>query len=65
MLKSRVETGRAPRSKSPAFYCENGRCYADCGSGVLRVLAFELDGQPMSAEEFVARFGIAPVALDD
>ena len=65
MLKSRVEMGRAPRSQSPALYCENGRCYADCGSGVLRVLAFELDGQPMNAEEFVARFGIAPVELGD
>lgn len=65
MLKSRVETGRAPRSKRPALYCENGRCYTDCGSGVLRVLAFELDGQPMNAEEFVAQYGAGPLPLGD
>jgi methionyl-tRNA formyltransferase len=65
VLKSRVEISRAPRSTVPALYCENGHCYADCGSGVLRVLAFELDGQVMNAEEFVARYGAESIAFGD
>ncbi len=65
VLKSRVETSRAPRSMVPAFYCENGRCYADCGSGVLRILAFEIDGHEMSAEKFVARYGAESIAFGD
>ena len=66
VLKSRVETGRFPRSGNPALYWENGRCFADCGGGgVLRVLAIEMDGQPMNAEEFVARYGAGPLSLGD
>lgn len=64
ILKSRVETGRARKSAQPALYCENGRCYADCaGGGVLRVLAFEVDGHALSTEEFIARHGTGPQPL--
>jgi methionyl-tRNA formyltransferase len=69
VLKSRVESGRVPRSAKPALYWENGRCFADCGGGgVLRVLSLELDGQPIgaeNAEEFVARYGAGPLSLGD
>lgn len=41
----------------PGFYVRDGRAYAQCGRGVLRVLRFELDGAEMSAAEFAARFG--------
>ncbi|HEX5363603.1 MAG TPA: formyltransferase, partial [Gallionella sp.] len=41
----------------PAFYVKDGRAYAICGSGVLRVVRFELDGTEMSAAEFAAQHG--------
>ena len=44
---------------APAFYVNEGRAYAICGNGVLRVLRFELDGVEMSAEEFAAQHGAA------
>ena len=44
---------------APAFYVKEGRAYAICGSGVLRVVRFELDGVEMSAEEFAAQHGAA------
>lgn len=48
----------------PAFYCENGRCYAQCGGGgILRVLDFEIAGQAMDAQQFAALFGNTPQAL--
>jgi len=42
----------------PAFYVKEGKAYAICGQGVLRVLRFELDGAEMSAAEFAARHGM-------
>jgi methionyl-tRNA formyltransferase len=43
--------------EKPSFYVKEGRAYAICGQGVLRIVRFELDGMEMSAEEFAARFG--------
>jgi methionyl-tRNA formyltransferase len=43
--------------KAPAFYVKEGRAYAICGSGVLRVVRFELDGAEMSAAAFAAEHG--------
>ena len=40
-----------------AFYVKEGKAYAICGQGVLRVVRFELDGVEMSAEEFAAQHG--------
>lgn len=45
--------------EKPAFYVKEGNAYAICGSGVLRVVRFELDEVEMSAEEFAARYGTA------
>lgn len=41
----------------PAFYVEEGRAYAICGSGVLQVVRFELDGIEMSAAAFASCYG--------
>lgn len=41
----------------PAFYVKEGKAYAICGQGVLRVVRFELDGIETSAAEFASRFG--------
>lgn len=66
ILKTLLEPQRVCRSAVPAFYCENGRCHADCGDGrALRVLSFELDGQPLTPEQFTARFGEAPLPFED
>jgi methionyl-tRNA formyltransferase len=66
MLKTLLVPAREIRSEVPSFYCENGRCHADCGDGgVLRVLSFEMDGQPMKPEQFTARFGETPLPFED
>jgi len=66
VLQTMLEPSRPARSPAPVFYCEHGRCYAECGDRkVLRVLAFEWDGQVSSAEEFTARFGSEPVPFED
>jgi methionyl-tRNA formyltransferase len=49
---------RCPSSgKPPAFYVKDGKAYAFCGQGILRVLRFELDGVEMNAAEFAAKYG--------
>ena len=66
VLRTMQVPNRPCRGAQPAFYCEHGRCYADCGDGkVLRVLAFELDGKALGAEEFTARFGNEAVPFED
>lgn len=55
IFQTLVEPKLAPRGEAPVLYCENGRCYAQCGDGkVLRVLAFELDGSTRDAAGFAA-----------
>ncbi len=41
----------------PALYVKEGKVYAICGSGVLRIVRFELDGAEMNAAEFAAKYG--------
>ncbi len=48
----------------PAFYVKEGKAYAICGSGVLRVVSFELDGVAMSAAEFATRYGAEKFQFD-
>jgi len=43
--------------ENPAFYVKEGKAYAICGQGVLRVIRFELDDIELSASEFSDRFG--------
>ncbi|MDD5330291.1 MAG: formyltransferase [Sulfuricella sp.] len=63
VLKTLLEPERKGRGQGAVFYCKNGRCYADCGDGgVLRILAFELDGRAANADEFKAR-GADPLPL--
>ena len=42
----------------PGFYVKEGKAYAICGAGVLRVVRFELNGIEMSAQAFAAQFGL-------
>jgi methionyl-tRNA formyltransferase len=41
----------------PAFFVKDDKAYAYCGSGLLRVVRFELDGVETSAAEFAAKHG--------
>jgi len=50
--------------EKPAFYVKDGKAYAICGQGVLRVVRFELDGAEMSATEFAARHGMKKFQFD-
>lgn len=45
--------------EKPAFYVNEGKAYAICGQGVLRVVRFELDDTETSAEEFAVQHGTA------
>lgn len=57
ILQTLVTNCTAAEKAQPAFYVKEGKVYAICGSGVLRVVRFELDGIEMSAAEFAARYG--------
>jgi len=56
-LLQTLDTGCPVSGEAPAFYVKEGKAYAICGSGVLRVVSFELDGVAMSAEKFAAKYG--------
>ena len=53
-----LDTGCTVSDEKPVFYVRDGKAYAICGSGVLRVVRFELDGAEMSAAEFAAKYGM-------
>ncbi len=57
ILQSLVTKCTAAGKESPAFSVKEGKAYAVCGSGVLRVVRFELDGIEMNAAEFAAQYG--------
>lgn len=66
VFRTLLEPLLAPRTAFPAFYCENGRCYAACGDGkVLRVLAFELDGKPADVAAYAATLGAGILSLSE
>ncbi len=60
--RRRAQEGGAP---APAFlYAEDGRCYAACADGeVLELLDLELDGRPLSAQEFANRIADRRIPL--
>ena len=58
VLRTRLmaETGTA--QPPPLLYERSGRCFAVCaGGGVLELLELELDGKPLSAQEFATQLG--------
>jgi methionyl-tRNA formyltransferase len=57
ILQTLVAKGASGQIEKPAFYIEEGKAYATCGQGMLRVVQFELDGVAMSAAEFAAKYG--------
>lgn len=57
ILQTLVTKCAAEEKEQPAFYVKEGKAYAICGSGVLRVVRFELDGVEMSVAEFAVKYG--------
>jgi len=55
ILQTLVEQGSG--SGKPSFCVRDGKALADCGSGVLRVVRFEVDGIELNAAEFAAQYG--------
>jgi methionyl-tRNA formyltransferase len=53
------------RARAPCLYAEDSLLQLDCRDGRRVALAdVELDGQPLTAHSFAARFGAEPVALN-
>ena len=64
ILRSMVEPQRNAQHTVPFFYCVNEKCFAECGNGsVLRILDFEIDGEPHNAVSFIALNGATPQPL--
>jgi len=57
ILQTLVAKGASGQIEKPAFYIKEGKAYATCGQGILRVVQFELGGVAMSAAEFAAKHG--------
>jgi methionyl-tRNA formyltransferase len=57
ILQTLVEKCTAEGKEKPSFYVKEGKAYAICGKGVLRVVRFELDGKAMTPPEFATRNG--------
>lgn len=57
ILQTLVSKGAVAGEFAPAFYVREGKAFAICGDGMLRVVRFELDGIEMSAAEFAAKYG--------
>ncbi len=49
VLRSRVAAERSPRPGGPGLYCEDGRLFADCGSGVLELVDYELEAASLDS----------------
>ncbi len=58
-LLQTLDTGCKVSDEKSAFYVKDGKAYAICGQGVLRMVRFELDGVETSAAEFAAQYGTA------
>ncbi|MEW6313362.1 MAG: formyltransferase [Pseudomonadota bacterium] len=59
-----LRTTAAEKFTTPILFWHDGRCYAQCGDGkILRLIDFELDGQPLSATQLAAALGGSPLPL--
>ncbi len=60
ILRSLLPRTAPRRIGYPALFCEQGRCYAECGDGkALRILCMEVDGTMLDQRSF-ERTGSAP-----
>lgn len=53
-----------PQLGFPALFCQDGRCYAECGDGsALRILSLEVDGRMLDERSFQLAGTTPPVRL--
>jgi methionyl-tRNA formyltransferase len=57
ILQTLVAESAAAGKEPPAFYVKEGKAYATCACGALRVVRFELDGVETSATGFAEKYG--------
>jgi methionyl-tRNA formyltransferase len=64
VLRTRLLPRRDPGRSSALLQAEAGRCVAACADGgALELLELELDGEPLSAQEFANRIGGRKLAV--
>ena len=64
VLRTRRCTEKSAAPASPYLYAREGRCHAVCTDGEgLQLLEVELDGRPVSAQEFATRIGDRRIPL--
>jgi len=64
VLRTRRGAQKSGARAAAFLYAEGGRCYAACADGeILELLDVELDGRPLSAQEFANRIGDRRVRL--
>ena len=64
LLRTRLLERREPEGRHPFLSGEGGRCLAACADGgVLEILELELDGRPLSAQEFANHIGARRLPL--
>ena len=64
VLRTRRCEERTGDRASPFLYADGGRCCAACADGgVLELIEVELDGRPLSAQEFAHRIGDRKIPL--
>jgi methionyl-tRNA formyltransferase len=64
VLRTRRGTQKSGAGARAFLYAEGGRCYAACADGgILELLELELDGRPLSAQEFANRIGDRRIPL--
>jgi methionyl-tRNA formyltransferase len=64
VLRTRRCVEKSGAHAAAFLYAESRRCYAACADGeVLELLELELDGRPLSAQEFANRIGDRKVPL--
>ncbi len=57
LVAGQAPAGQCGETGASGFFVKDGKAYAACGSGLLRVVRFELDGVEMSAADFAAKHG--------
>ncbi|MDD5177302.1 MAG: formyltransferase [Sterolibacterium sp.] len=64
ILKSLLPPQPVQRSPEPGLYSDQGKLWADCGHGsVLHLVSADIDGTPLDALSFAARFGDQKISL--
>ena len=64
VLRTRRGAQKSGARAAAFLYAEGGRCYAACADGeILELLDVELDGRPLSAQEFANRIGDRRIPL--